>query len=146
MKRICLLKSVLDGIIQFIFLIGLSTFTTSEYTQFYSLKHFMLISILGAILLTVVYLVFMIKETNNRMIVWFSLSSFCSFCLCITILFVARLTFTIDNFYMRQINNADGILIIFTLACFFLTLVVLRLCVFVMLIIKNNILHKESSG
>ena len=137
MKKNIMLKSAFDGIIQTFGLMFLSVFVTSELAKNVSLKQLLHISSLGAALLSNYYLLVLLREVSNKTIIWFSLGSICSLSLCIAILFAVQLTCPIDIFSMRKLNDADGIVILFTTGCFVLSSALLRLCVFIALLIKN---------
>lgn len=131
------LKAVLDGFIQSLVLVCLGVFVISTYTSNLSLRQHILIGILGAILSSIVYFVLTMKESNNKAIMCYSLLSIIFFALCIIIILAFRLTFTFDFGFLRETNNSDGILLLFAIGSFILASIMLRLCIFASLVIKN---------
>ena len=131
-------KAALDGLIQSLILFCLETFLVSKYFSNVSLKRFLLVGLFSAVLSTVVFVMFTIKESTNKAIMFFWIISTLCFILCDVVMLALRLTFKLDFLPLREVNNANGILIVFAIGCFMLSTIILRVCAFIVLIIKNQ--------
>lgn len=136
-KRI-LIKAVFDGLIQSLILAGLGTFSISVYSANLALEQYLLIGVICAIFSAVVYAVFTVKEFSNKKIIYFSLVGILCFVLSIVSILALYLTFSFNFVPLREINNADGILILFSIVCYILASIIFRICIFVLSIIKNT--------
>lgn len=141
MKKRIFLKAVLDGLIQSLILVCLETFSISVYASNLSLEQHLLIGASSAVLSAVVYVVLTLKESNNKKLACFSLISILFFVLNMVSILAIRLTFRFNFMPLREVNNADGILILFIIGCYILVSIILRICVFVISIIKN--IHRK---
>lgn len=136
-KRI-LIKAVFDGLIQSLILVCLGIFSISEYASNLSLEQYLSVGALSAIFTSVVYIVLIPKEPNNKIFMYFSL--LCIFCFVLSMVSVLAilLTLRLDLSSLRKVNNADGILILFITGGYLLASTILRVGVFVATIIKNS--------
>ena len=100
------------------------------------------LSFLVAMLLTLYYVWCLAKEGSNKKIVFFFLGSLCSFLISVLLLFAVYLFVQINFSFMRELNNADGIVILFTTGCFTLSSFLLRLCTLSGLVVKNIYMSK----
>lgn len=131
------LKALLDGFISSLVLDCLDIFLLSVYASSLSLKQYLLLGVLGAMISSAIYFVFILKESSNKNILRFSLMSIFSFILCMAIMLGIHLTFSIDFLPLREVNNGDGIMLLFTIGSFILSSIVIRFYIFSTLIIKN---------
>ena len=103
-----------------------------------SLNEYMMIGVLGAILSSSIYIVLALQETENKNFVCFTLIGIPVFALFTVLLLAIRITFKFDFLPPPpEVNNANGIIILFTQGCYIITSFILRTCCFVILIIKN---------
>jgi len=138
MNKKIFIKAALDGLIQNLILVCSGTFLFSVYAVSLSVRQYLLAGLFGAILSAVVYVLLIPKESNNKVIICFSLIGMLFFVLSIVTMLVIRLTFTFDILPLREVNNADGILFLFAAGFFVLASITLRVCIFVVLIVRNK--------
>lgn len=138
MKKKNLIKALLDGLVQSVSLICLLDLFLSVYTSNFSLIQYTLYTIISAIICSIVYFILVLKEVNNKIIIGISLGSVLSFVVLSGIFLVSRLAFTASLFPLREINNADGILVLLTSVCFLIYVAVLKLSIFIFFLVKNN--------
>lgn len=144
-KRI-IIKSTIDGLTQSLIFACLGFFCISEYASTLSLKQYLMIGVLGAILSAAVYIVLALKETKNKNLVCFSLTSILWFALFTVLLLTIYVTFNIEFLPFHKANNVNGIMILFTQACYILVSFVLRTSCFVIMIIKHKSHKKTEDG
>lgn len=144
MNKKIIFKAILDGFISSFVLNCLGIFLVSIYASNLSLEQCLLIGFLTAMLFTTVFAMLMLKESSNKAIMCYSLISIVSFAFFVAIMMVFQLTFKFDFMIIRETNNADGILLIFTIVCFVLSSVLLRACAFILLIIRNAKKNRET--
>lgn len=96
-----------------------------------------MIGVLGAILSTSIYIVLALKEIKNKNFVCFTLIGVLWLVLCMMFLLTIRTIFNFDFLSLHEMNNANGIMILFSQGFYILVSFVLRTCCFVMLIIKH---------
>lgn len=133
------LTSVLDGFFQFFILQLLSGLVLSKYVADISFDVALVFSVIAGILATVTYFVFLFKERTNSTIILFSVGSCFTFILLEIILMIIKISFsgTWTHFPMREVGNADGILLIFTTVFLISTAFIIKLCMFVVFLLKN---------
>lgn len=129
--------AVLDSFIQSLILVCLGTFSISVDSSNLSLNQYLLIGVLSAILSAVVYVVVMLKESNNKKLVCFLLLGLLCFILSMVLTLAILIIFKFNFIPLREVNNADGILILYMTGSYILVSFILRLCAFVISIIKN---------
>ena len=144
MNKRTFIKAIFDGFIQSLFSVCIGTFSVSVYSSNLSLKQYMLIGVLGAILSTFVYVVLMLKESSNKKLVCFSLLGLFCFVLSMIFMLAILIIFKFNFVPMREVNNADGIFILFAIGCYFLVSFILRICTLAILIIKNRNAKKNN--
>lgn len=144
-KRIFII-AVFDSFIQSLLLVCLGTFSISVYSSKLSLNQYLLIGVLSAILSAVVYVVVMLKESNNKKLVCFLLLGLLCFVLSMVLMLAILIIFKFNFIPLREVNNADGILILYTTGCYILVSFILRLCAFVISIIKNIRTKTKNTG
>lgn len=138
MNKKLVFYAVLDGFIGSLILIVLGAFLVSTYAALLSLKHCFLLGFFAAILYTVLFIVPTRKETNNKAILCYLLISIFSFVLCYIIMIACRAISGFTLLPMREVNNADGISILFVSACFILSSFVLKVFALIVPIIKKR--------
>ncbi|MBR4058022.1 MAG: hypothetical protein IKK00_07855 [Oscillospiraceae bacterium] len=139
-KRI-VLKAALDGLIQSLILVCLGTFSVSVYASNLSLEKHLLIGASSAALSAFVYVALTLKESDNKKLTRFSLNSLLFFILSTVVIFAIRLTFRFGFMPLREVNHADGILLLFVIGCYILASIVLKICVYIISVIKN--IHRK---
>jgi hypothetical protein len=132
-KRI-IIKSIFDSLSQSLIFACLGVLGIYDLL---SLNEYMMIGVLGAILSSSIYIVLALQETENKNFVCFTLIGIPMFALFTVLLLAIRITFKFDFLPSPEVNNANGIIILFTQGCYIITSFILRTCCFVILIIKN---------
>ena len=141
------LKAAPDGIVQSLILFLSAEYTMSVYSSNQSVIYqLFFISGLCAILSATIYFLFLMKETCNKRIAFFSLSSILWFILTVVVILIILIAvptilqnqFPISVFPLREeVNNADGIWMMFVTGAFILFSFVLKLILFLTFIIRN---------
>ena len=147
MTKKILTKAFFDGLTQFFILFCLGDFVFSVFSENWSLEHFILLALLGAILSAFMCVIFTHKILSNSAIVCFSLTSILCFLLCVASMLAIRILFKVQSvqiFPMRDINDADGILFLFSTGYMILFSIILKVCIFIILIIRNAF-HKNKT-
>lgn len=132
-----LLFSSFDGIIQAILFSVLSMLSISSYFN-NSFVLFLIIAIVFAAISTVTFHLIIHKQTSNRAVALSTLTSFMSFLLTVIILLALQISCPLILFDSREVNNADGIFLLFILGTFLGFTVLLKFAVFCISIIKNK--------
>lgn len=136
MSKKVVLKSVLDGIIQGVGLALLTSYIVSVYAQDQSVTQYMVIGVLGGVLSAVVYFLFLIRESSNKVVIIFTISS--TICCILTVAVVFLIQFIPgDLFPRRELTNADGIAILLANGSYAFLSVFLKFIFFLTFIIKN---------
>lgn len=138
MRKNFIIKAALDGLIQSLILFFSGIFLFSIYASNLSLQGYLLIGLLGAIFSTIVYIAHILKESNIKVIAFTSLTSKLFFFLFMAIMLGMHLIFRFNFLPLREINDADGILFLFTSGCFILASIIIRTCIFVVLIVMHK--------
>ncbi len=129
------LISIADGFLQGFFgtkvLLGIAF---SQFADKISLQPFLITGCLIAFFTAIFYFLLIHKERNNKNLLKLSAISFLCFAVSSPILFA--LPFSI--FPQREMGNADGFIIMFVLASFLITAIVVRLGILVGIFIKNK--------
>ena len=125
MNKKVFFRAILDGVFQSLILTCLVMFTISEYTSILSLEQILLIAASCAVLSSVHYTILALKESTKKKLVYFSLTSFLGFFLSMVITVIFRISVRLNVWPLREVNNADGILILFAIGCYILTSIIL---------------------
>lgn len=140
-----LLSLSFDGMFQGIFLGILSKLSVSSYITS-SLVGFFVIDLVFAIVFAIVFYSILHKQTSNKSIILSSAISFSCFLLTVITLFVIQIFYPLEIFMPREVNNADGITLLFAIGAFIGLTMLLRLLVFGIVLIKNIVKkHNEQS-
>lgn len=131
-------KATIDGLFGSLILQFLNTFCISVFSTGYSFEQFFLVTIFGALLSTSIYCIFLLKEYENKKVRYFTALGFLFFIIGRVIFLFLDLTVKWEILPLRETNSADGLLIIFMAVCFILTSILLRACVFILLMIRNK--------
>lgn len=143
MNKKMILKAILDGFVESLTLICLGLFLVSTYALNLTLNHGLWLGFLGAVICVVVFALLIRKETSNKVIILYFLINIFSFILCYAIMMSIRMVSEFEIFSLRDVNNGDGILLLFVNGCFVLSSLVLRVCVLVVLAIKNKVRSRK---
>ncbi len=147
MKKLSVYKLALCyGFMQALIIAIFISFLVSKYVVVFLLKHMLIISIFVALMSAIFYSITIFRLHKKREKILFSLSStFCSI-LFLIVLFVIHMEFPFAFFSISQLNDADGILLIFTVGCYIIASLLLKLCVFYTSIILHNKMHGKDQS
>jgi len=136
MKNISFYKGLLVGLSQSFILEFLIAFFCSEFFVKTALEKFLVIVVMSSFFSVILYVLLVYKETDNKKVVSLYVTSFLSFILIETILFL----FNPFSFVLpyRKIGNADGLVIVMIMCIFIISTVILELCTLIVVIIKNR--------
>lgn len=139
MKHKLLFQALIDGILSAIGLISLEWLITSVlFANVYSTMPLIFASVTPAILLSVVYLLFLRSKKSTKELICFSLISVVMFIFVMIISFVHSLTIHVQVPFQRELSNADGFLIVITSNFYLLTLIILKLIILICQITKKQ--------
>lgn len=130
-KRI--LNAFIDGIIQSFLVFFAGVFPVLLNVPSLSLTQYLLLGALTGLFSAVVFFILAQKESNKRRIIQFSLFCVLWFVLCTVILLIIWSSLPVGCLPLRELNNADGLLILFTQGSYILSSLILRLCIFLIL-------------
>ncbi|MBO5230977.1 MAG: hypothetical protein J6B52_06135 [Clostridia bacterium] len=134
-----LIPAILDGVVCSITLQILSEFVISIYSKNLSLYQCLLLSTIISMVCAIIYVSSVSKEAKNKTLVVLSLISVLSFVLFTIAIIVCCLIFPNYNYFpLREENNGDAILLMFSMGAFILFSIFTRLVVLIVCIIKNN--------
>ena len=138
MNKKVFLKASIDGLTQGIASACLGQFLISTYTFDFTLTQCMVFGTVLAIICGSLYLGLVINERQNKSILLFSLVSILIFIgtfLCVTIF---QVSCSYSPISLREVNNADGVLLLVSMLFTFALSFVLKLSIFFLMLIKNS--------
>ena len=137
MNKRSFVKAILDGTIQGLILFCLLLLDLSKYTLNWSIKQYLTVALCGAIFSSCVYFFLIFKESNLKGGIFFFIISVVSFAIVMLILLILYLN--VNFFSLRELNNADGILLLLNIGCFILSSFILRIGIFATWIINKKL-------
>ncbi len=138
-----LIPAILDGVVCSITLQILSEFVISIYSKNLSLYQCLLLSTISSMVCAIIYVSSVFKETKNKTLVILSLISVLSFVLFTIAIIVCYLIFPNYNYFpLREENNGDAILLMFSMGAFILFSIFTRLVVLIVCTIRNKKTNK----
>ncbi len=138
MKYKLFFQAMVDGIMNVIGYICLELLITSKLFAVYLAVPLIFASVTPAILLSVVYLLFLRSKKSTKELISFSLISAVMFIFGMIIYFVLCLTIHVQIPFQRELCDVDGFFIIFSAGCYLLTSIVLKLIILICQIIKKQ--------
>ena len=131
-------KAIIEGLIQTVGLIIIIACITASFTASAILESLLVICIFLALVTAVVYLTYLFKINKTKEIICFSFISSLSFFLSLVVLLLIHFYFPFPVYSLRELNNADGLTLILYSGIFYVCSLVLKSCIFIILIIKNT--------
>lgn len=144
MKNSIFLKSVISGMSQGIIFYVLNEFFISICAQELLLNCQLMICGVGAIALALIYFLFICMESDNKKIIKFALLDTLWSIFSLIVVFVIYQMFSFHLFPIRQINEADGILLLVTNIVSILLPLILKSIIFLIVITKNICKKRET--
>ena len=138
MKKALFVRAALDGVVQSIVFAFYGAFLISVYATGISLGYRMLIGVVAAIGSAGICVLLMQKAISKKEIVAFAVGSTLCFILGVAIALAIRLTFSLELLPLRVTNNADGLVLLFGIGCFIAASLVLRACIFAVLLVSKG--------
>ena len=138
------IKAMLDGFMQELILFLLTNFNLSKYTSNFTLKNILVLTVLCSVLSSVIYSIFIKKVNSIKKKISFSIISQLSFVVFALIILALRVTVSLNILPLREINNADGLLILLSTVFYIFISFIFKLFILIILCIKQR--KKENNG
>ena len=137
MNRVKSVKAILDGLLRSVMVEQLGGFLVSTYALGIPPKQCVVLGALCAIVATIVSLILMPKYCKSKVMLSFFVLSTLAFAASVILLFSFNLMCPLSIWPLRELNNADGVLLIFAIGSFLLLSFFLRASILLALVIKN---------
>lgn len=135
-----LIPAILDGLISSVVLQVLSGFVISIYTQNLSFYQCLFLSAICSMVCATIYVFYVSKELNNKGIVILSLINILCFAFSTIAIIICYFVFPNLKFFpLREENNGDAVLLMFSIGTFMVFSICIRLIIIIVCTIKNYI-------
>lgn len=139
------LKAAFDGAIQGITVCLLNIFIPSIYAETLTFDQLLTIGGLCAIPVVISYFLFLFKIYSNAQLVTFTLfSALCSIISTLVLTVIHQLLPVTFFALQKEVNEAHGIVMIFSTGVFVLLSAIFRLVIFVVFLIRNICIAKHN--
>ena len=139
------IKSFVDGVLNLVCFTFISFLSTSAFIESeVSMNALLVVACVNGGLMAVVYFLLLRKENSAKRVMAFSVFSLLVFAIGVVIEFACLISFDFQIPLQREMSNADGFLIVFSLGAFLIVNLLLRLVVLIALIVRRiNALQKD---
>lgn len=138
MKKSITLKALTVGFIQGMLLLLLNYCYISQYFKGIQIELFFIICILFATISSVLYYLFIRKQSTNRAMIAFSVISIFSFIVILGIAFICLLSLSNEMIPQRETNNVDGLVILLFSVVYIAVTELINLSIFIGIAIRNK--------
>lgn len=145
MNKKIFIKAACYGFIQSLVLNCLLFFYLSVYSSNISLKQYVLSGMFCSIVFSIVYCVIARNLTDSRVLFSFSITSMICYILGMLLVIMFCLIFNKTFLTLREVNNSDGISILFFVIFYISVSVILKTVFFTYLIIRNKLNKKRNN-